>query len=580
MNKFVIVAVIVVIVILVGAFLFFSKSSSSLLPKVTNSNNQTTISNNNNNNNADYMYCIGTLGSVTGKEAYYSLLSNSGIKEWNSTTNYPLPIISKSCYVSNNYLYCVGSNLYPYNQSYFAQISSSGIGAWRKTASYPITPGDTSCSVSGGYIYCIGTGAGGTGITGKEAYYANISSSGIGAWKSTTSYPIVFGYGSCSASNGYIYCVGTGYPPDNESYYAPISNTGIGLWKPTTNYFASFTQDSCSIANGYIYCIGTSGPAPSPWDKCTVPYPGSISCSGYPPPYNQSYVASVSSNGIGTWQNATDYPITYGPSIGSCSISNGYIYCTGNLGANGSNQSYFAVVSNNSISTWQNTTKYPIPLTVSGADCSIFNNDVYCVGGGKTPTYKVEYSAKISDSGIGTWQMNGSNANSNMPSCTISITNKYIACLEPSSQQPSTISLNLSNQSIAASLKGITNAINFAVLSYNPSCVVSNNYIYCIGSQNINNSSSVNLTETYYAPLSDGAIGSWSRTTTYPSNVSDLSCATTNNYIYCVGLNPSSKTNEAYYAQLSGNGIGTWQQATNYQNSFIPDYCSVYNSTV
>jgi len=66
----------------------------------------------------------------------------------------------------------------------------------------------------------------------NQVYYAPVSSTGIGTWQATTSYPVGMTYDGCSIYNGYIYCVGTASTSSaNQVYYAPVSSTGIGTWQ-------------------------------------------------------------------------------------------------------------------------------------------------------------------------------------------------------------------------------------------------------------------------------------------------------------------------------------------------------------
>ncbi len=114
------------------------------------------------------------------------------------------------------------------------------------------------------YLYCVGGYVGGSKYV-SSSYYAPISSSGIGAWQSTTSYPILStGYSgiagqSCVISQGYIYCIDG---EDNQSnpvadvFIAPISSSGIGSWQSTTAYPISVVSLSCAVWSGRVYCVG------------------------------------------------------------------------------------------------------------------------------------------------------------------------------------------------------------------------------------------------------------------------------------------------------------------------------------
>jgi hypothetical protein len=92
----------------------------------------------------------------------------------------------------------------------------------------------------------------------KLAYYAPLSSSGVGTWTSTTPYPLSLYYAGCSTYANDIYCVdnamlsGSTSFPTNYVYYAPISSTGIGTWT-TTNGFPFAVDDA------YCETLGSGG---------------------------------------------------------------------------------------------------------------------------------------------------------------------------------------------------------------------------------------------------------------------------------------------------------------------------------
>lgn len=133
---------------------------------------------------------------------------------------------------------------YPYNypstgwrlagHSYFAPVSSSGIGQWSPTTGLiGVFP---DCVTNNGYDYCIETGG--------TAYYAKLTTTGI-SWESTTALPGSITPDQCEIWDNDIYCVETltstynfitGYTYGSPTYYAPISSTGIGTWQETTSY--------------------------------------------------------------------------------------------------------------------------------------------------------------------------------------------------------------------------------------------------------------------------------------------------------------------------------------------------------
>ncbi len=252
---------------------------------------------------SNYIYCINN------STADYSTLSSSGIHNWSSTTADPLPNFS-ACVSSSGDIYCVGANV-----SNYAPLSGSGIGAWTNTTSYPPALTPASCVLYSGYMYCIGGFNSSINSVFPETnvvFYASVSSSGIGPWSQTTSYPLDLSVGACLAYSGYAYCIGGDNTTGDKVYYASVNSSGVGTWRSTTNYPTSISSQSCTVDSSYVYCVdGSSGT-----DRDAV------------------YYAPISSAGIGSWTGATSYPID----IHSLScVSDVYIYCIGGQFLGGNN---------------------------------------------------------------------------------------------------------------------------------------------------------------------------------------------------------------------------------------------------
>lgn len=222
-----------------------------------------------------YIYCIGGEGTGSGSKpsdaVVYAPVSSSGIGSWAGTTHYPIAGPVASCVVSGGYIYCIKGV-----QTYYAPIlPNGGVGTWNQTMDYPTT--NPGCVASGPYIYCIG---------GSTSYYASASSSGVGPWTTTTAFPVSMYGSTCAVSlDSYLYCIGgySGAGYQNLVYYAPLSSSGIGNWTATTSYPATNFADAvgCMIPDDYIYCIGYQS---SYFAPITSPYPTSslaVLCSGH-----------------------------------------------------------------------------------------------------------------------------------------------------------------------------------------------------------------------------------------------------------------------------------------------------------
>jgi hypothetical protein len=82
------------------------------------------------------------------------------------------------------------------------------------------------------------------------------------------------------------------------------------------------------------------------------------------------------------------------------------------------------------------------------------------------------------------------------------------------------------------------------------SCVAYGGYIYCVGGYN---SATDSINKVYYAPVSNGNVGSWaSARNNYPRPLAGLSCVAYGGYIYCMDgyeLNGSTAAAISYVAQ-------------------------------
>lgn len=279
-------------------------------------------------NSSTYITCIGggdANGGPRNEVFTSSAISSSSINitGWVQDTNsYPQSIDGQSCTAYSGFVYCVGGSYDDSGDdvasSYYAPMESGGtVGTWNSTTSYPIPIDSQSCVASGGFIYCVGgenetDGTSADVTPSGNVWFAPISSSGIGAWSSSTAYPSNVYYPSCFTANSYIYCLGGADSNDNSlsvDYYASLSSTGIGTWTPTTSYLQALTSPACAISSGIIYCVG-----------------GETSDGSSPTYTNAVYYAPVSSGGIGTWKRVANFPISVWT---ECTISSGYMYCVG-----------------------------------------------------------------------------------------------------------------------------------------------------------------------------------------------------------------------------------------------------------
>ena len=217
-----------------------------------------------------YLYCVGGTYDAAGDDiatSYYTSISQSGtLGSWDSTTAYPIAIDSQYCVAASGYIYCVGGNnetdgtngaSVPASSVWYAPLSPSGIGSWSISSSYPPNIYFPSCVASSSDIYCLG-GVNSNDNSVNSVYYAALTSSGVGTWTQTTTYPGSYVGQACAISSSDIYCVGaqTGQSSfANAVYYATTSSTGIGVWQKAPNYPIS-VETTCVASSTDLYCVG------------------------------------------------------------------------------------------------------------------------------------------------------------------------------------------------------------------------------------------------------------------------------------------------------------------------------------
>src|SRR3989475_5301565 len=254
------------------------------------------------------------------------------LSSWSSTTNYPIGIEFPSCVMSSGFVYCIaGDNSSSLtNAVYFAPLlPAGGAGSWSSSTSYPLRLQSQRCVTSSGYVYCIGGDThGGLANSTSAVYFAPLSSSGVGSWSPTTSYPTGIVFQSCVVNSGFVYCIGgdmangfgTANGFTNVVYFAPLSSSGVGSWSSCTSYPLNVISPSCVVGSGFAYCIGGDTATHSPFGGTFTGFTSAV------------YFASLSSSGVGSWASTTSYPtVIY---TQSCALDSGYVYCIG--GNNGS----------------------------------------------------------------------------------------------------------------------------------------------------------------------------------------------------------------------------------------------------
>jgi len=276
-----------------------------------------------------YVTCVGGQDYNAGPrtEVYSSSpvsSTSANITRWTAEAQYPQDINGQSCVVDAGFVYCVGGTDDPNgddtNSSYYAPLTGGdgGIGAWNSTTAFPVPIDSQSCVGSSGYVYCVGgnnetDGIDADSVATNSVWFAPLSSAGIGRWSHTTAYPEGVLFPSCFAAGGYVYCVGGADSNDNPvstDYFAPLSSSGVGAWTQTTAYKLSASGQACAVSSGLAYCVGG--------EEADGTYTAA------------AYYASLSSGGIGAWSQMPAYPLS---SQTTCTILSGEMYCVGGFDA-------------------------------------------------------------------------------------------------------------------------------------------------------------------------------------------------------------------------------------------------------
>ncbi|MDE1869482.1 MAG: hypothetical protein KGH71_00655 [Candidatus Micrarchaeota archaeon] len=314
------------------------------------------------------------------------------------------------------------------------------------------------------------------------------------------------------------------------------SSTSIATTTSTSSTSTtSTTSTSTTTSIPYIYGVGGSSSA--------------------------TYYASIL-NGIGvsTWTATNSYPLSIGSQ--SCTSYNGYIYCVGGYSGGLQSASYYASIGTGGIGTWSSTTAYPIGMETGS--CVPANGYIYCVGGSTGgAALSNSYSAAISSGGIGSWtSQNSYPTGASFNSCATNGADIY--CVGGSTSgngAGGTMVSNVYYAPLASGMLGTWTATNsYPVAIATQPCVISNQNIYCISGY----LQSTSLTNAvYYAPLySNGAVGAWTTTNTYPTSLEEFTCVNgPSNAIYCPGGGSQAGV---YYATALSQGTTTWTASNSY----------------
>jgi hypothetical protein len=292
------------------------------------------------------------------------------------------------------------------------------------------------------------------------------------------------------------------------------------------------------------------------------------------------------SSAINSWNPTTSLPS--GVFEQGCAEAYGYVYCVGGWTTKGSSTAsaeYAPLNPDGTLGQWQSATSYPMAL--AGMSCVASSGYLYCVdgytsvGSGYVYYNNVYYAQIQPDGSLGAWQSATSYpqyAGSNLAEISCVASSGYIYCMGGGNTSDQSNGVYYAQIQSDGTLGSWQSTSSYPISTSDMSCATSSGYIYCVGGYFSN--------AAYYAPInSNGTLGSWQLTSTSydsSSEVNALSCAALSGYVYCVGgLTTSATLSEVNWAQIQPDGsLGAWQPTTTYPTEVPYVSCLAYSNYV
>ncbi|MHB8443381.1 MAG: hypothetical protein ACYDAS_03390, partial [Patescibacteria group bacterium] len=550
-----------------------------------------------------YVYEIGGVvaGAYVSTVDYAPINTNGTLGAWTATTSLPVVLDQATSVVYNGYIYEMGGcgNTCPVATVDYALINSNGtIGAWTATTSLPVATYDATSVEYNGYVYEIG---GYTTTATAVVDYALINSNGtIGTWTATTSLPVVNnGPATSIIYNGYVYEIGGYDGTANVATvdYVPLESNGtLGTWQATTSLPQAIYSATSIVANGYVYEIGgyttvavatvyylnLSSPSVPPLTNTATTNTNQV-------PLSWSAVAGAASYNIyrstsPNFKNATLYvsntnsftdtnvqqtdPLPTGTSQATSVEYHGYVYEIGGYTtAATSTVDYAPIQSSGTLGTWTATNS--LPQATYGATSIVNNGYIYEIGGYTTSYVGTVYYASINTNGtLGSWTITNS-LPSPMFASTSVVYNGYIYEIGGYNGSTYVSTVDYAPINSNGTLGSWTVTTSLPTNIDRATSVVYNGYVYEIGGYSTNGGGV--LSTVNYAPInSNGTLGTWISTTSLPIGVYQTTSIIYNGYIYAIGGSNGIVSSKIYYAPIKNNGtVGSWITTTSLPTSIF-----------
>jgi N-acetylneuraminic acid mutarotase len=542
-----------------------------------------------------YVYVIGgyTTAGIAAVD-YAPINANGTIGTWTATTSLPAPTFDAISIVYNGYVYEIGGA--SSGAVGYAPINANGtIGTWTATTSLPYATWNAASIVYNGYLYEIGGCINSCAIT-ADVDYAPIDPAGVvSGWTGTTGLPTGVNSASSVAYNGYVYEIGGnvnlsgsqsfGFTGGTQSYTVPagVNSINVTLYGgaggySTTSYNGApggETTGTLSVTPGNTLTVIVAGAGGNGGSSSTGGggYGGGGTGSG---PYGANYgggggggasqilngsteLAIAGGGGGGTYNGAannTGYGGgTYG---GSGSVSYGTAAGGGGQSGGGAGATYggYSGSAGGSLTGGAGGTG-----STSGSEGGGGGGGGYWGGGGG------EGSGYDAGGGGSSLVPSGGTTTSGVQSGNGSVTISY-SISTTSAVEYAPINAN-------GTLGTWTATTNLPTTLQNLGTVAYNGYLYVMGGYN--GSGYINTVD--YAPINaNGALGSWTATTSFLTTRGGLGAVAYNGYLYIMGgWSGSAYLNDVQYALIctatnSGTGgctgtvgaVGSWTATTSF----------------
>ena len=493
-----------------------------------------------------------------------------------SAAGYPISVVTK------NRVYLIGGWNGSVNSSVIqsAPINADGtLGSWAvESISFPIVISATQAFVSKNKVYIIGGNSTATSIT--NVYTAEIKADGtLGTWAAGTPLTVALNQSQIIATKNRIYCLGgmTSAGSATAAIYSAPINGGLNDY---SDYYLSDTTNYLMPGSGHPweqqYQINTTQSTDiSGWTTSTAlpsnTYGPSVFvtknrvyvCGGSNGSTSTTnvYVAAINADGtLGSWSTDTalSLPVAYAATI----ITKNRVYLLG--GHNGS--AYTSAVlsasinSDGTLGAWVSGTA--IPAALSGASVFTTKNRVYLMGGyGSAGIYTAVIN---SDGTLGTWSTNASIPVA-LHGCNVFITKNRVYIVGGATTvtaQSAVYTATINSDGLLGTWDTTT---SFPVNVYNSAIFVSKNKVYIIAGSPTNSTA---VTAAIYSAVinEDGTIGAWVLGTSIPSGLCNFSAIAVKNRIYTFGgFTGGGAVSTVYTASIS---------------SSIQDYSPYYDGTI